>query len=482
MKRYKTWYWLGATLLYSALFYDQSAGVNFLIFNVALVGTVFGLQPKLRAQRAVKAIAAGCLLTAVAIVWHPTWPAILMNIVSLMGLSGLSYQPKGSLIVGLVNSGYSLVATAFRQTFGRLTNVPTPGKPSTTVTAGITADKLVSRGAPVLIVALFFVLYTQASPAFSALFANISLDFISGWWMMFTLFGAYLLLSFFYPSTIRSLSNADLNTPDELVRRRRKTITGFNPVGLRYEYRSGWMLFVMLNALLFFFNAVDMFYVVSMQLPEGVTYTAFVHQGVYTLIASVILAIIIVMFFFRGNLNFLKNNRRLKQMAYVWTAQNAVLILTTAAKTSGYVAAYGLTHKRIGVYVYLLLTLIGLVTTYLKVRDVKTNWFLFRRNAWYFYAVLVVFSWVDWTRVITQFNLAHYDQGKLGMHYLVDLPYSNLDLLVEAQNTHPLELDSYSRDQITQSLDRFKRREQREGWLSWNHTDYMIGQRLQRVR
>ena len=480
MKRTKLVAWLSATLLYSYLFYNHSAGINFLILNVVLIALVFFLQPGLRTRKSVVAIAAGCLLTAINVAWHPTWAALLMNIVSLMGLSGLSRQPEGSLVVAWVNSSYSLVASGIRHTFGRfvpLTGLITPSEPKapTTVAAGITVDKLVSRSVPILGVAVFFVLYTQASPAFSALFTGISLDFISVWWVVFTLFGAYLLLVFFYPMAIRALTRADQAALDALERHRRSTPGTFNVIGLRYEYRSGWLLLVMLNALLLFFNAVDIFYLITVRLPEGITYSAFLHQGVNTLIASVVLAIVIVMYFFRGNLNFLRNNRRLKYVAYLWIAQNAVLVVATAVKNFSYVSEYGLTYKRIGVYVYLLLTLIGLVTTYVKVRDIKSNWFLFRKNAWIFYGILVLFSLVSWSRVITQYNLAYLEKKSIDVDYLLSLSSTNLDLLAKAQSTYAFH--PYQTQRIREKIDYFREQERTEEWPSWNYSEYVLYQR-----
>ncbi len=108
---------------------------------------------------------------------------------------------------------------------------------------------------------------------------------------------------------------------------------------------------------------MDITYLSAGELPEEVTYTEFVHQGVNVLIISVVLAIAMVMYFFRGNLNFLSNSQRLTYAAYVWIVQNAVLMVATAVKNTEYIERFGLTHKRIGVYVYLLLTLIGACTT-----------------------------------------------------------------------------------------------------------------------
>ena len=146
--------------------------------------------------------------------------------------------------------------------------------------------------------------------------------------------------------------------------------------------RGGYCL-PLLNGLLLFFHISDIFYLITDRLPEGMSYTEYLHQSVNTLILSIVLAIAIVMYFFRGNLNFWQNNRRLKTLTYLWIAQNGVLVLTTAYKNFLYIEGWhGLTHKRIGVYVYLLLTMIGLITTYIKVEKVKSNWYLFRQNAW----------------------------------------------------------------------------------------------------
>ena len=476
--------WLGATLLYGYLFYDQSAGINFLLFNVALLAALFALHPTLRQQRAAVTVAVGCLLTALNVVWHPTWPAVLMNLISLLGLAGLSAHPESSLLVAWINSGYSLVASFWKHTLGRLISRPelvttdSNGKSTPPAAAGITAGKVVSQFVPLLVVALFFLLYTQASPAFSALFDQLSLDFISGWWVIFTLFGAYLLLTVFYPTAIRPLVRIDLATADELTRQRRTHPYGFNPVGLRYEYRSAWWLFMMLNGLLFVFNAVDIYYLITARLPEGVTHADFVHQGVNTLIASVVLAIAVVMYFFRGNLNFFQKGAHLRTAAYLWIVQNAVLIGATASKNFSYIGEYGLTHKRIGVYLYLLLTLIGLITTYIKVREVKTNWFLLRRNAWLFYTMLVLFSSVDWSRAITRYNLAHLSSAEVDVEYLIYLSDTNLDLLERAQRERTLP-DRQTRN-IQERITYFIKQEDREGWLSWNYAEHLVYQRLRR--
>ena len=479
MRQLRLWCWLGATLLYGYLFYNQAIGVNILLFTVALVTAVFALQPALRYQRTVVALAVGCLFTGILTAWHPTWATIIMNAFSLLAFSSLSQRPQVSMVATVVHAAYSMVASFFQHVFRPATAADNTSNESATVaTAGITFDKLVSYGAPLLVAAVFFVLYLEASPAFSALFTNLSLDFISLGWVLFTMFGGYLLFAFFYPLVVKPLAEADEAAADQLVRQRRSPLGLFNPVGLRYEYQAGGLLFALLNGLLLLFNTVDAFYLLTLRLPEGVTHTAFLHQGVYALIISVVLAIGVVMYFFRGNLNFLQNNRWLRYAAYGWIGQNALLVVLTGIKNFNYIDEYGLTHKRVGVYVYLLLTLIGLATTYLKVRDKKSNWFLFRKNAWAFYAVLLLYSTIDWTRAIAKYNISRFDSKRVGVEYLLRLSDAHLDLLEEARHTYnlPFEQDI----EIKSRVRHFLKQERREEWLAWNYRDYVLMQRLRK--
>ena len=250
-------------------------------------------------------------------------------------------------------------------------------------------------------------------------------DLISFGWLFFTLSGFWLVFSFFNPTEITKLVNFDENTPDNLLREKtgkdHQIKRDFSLLHLKYEYKTGWLSFGLLNLLILLFNFIDIFYLLSGQLPNDVSYSAFVHQGVNTLILSIVLAITLVMYFFRGNLNFFRNNRKLKIMAYLWILQNILLLGATAYKNGLYIAEYGLTYKRIGVYCYLLLALAGLITTYIKVYQVKTNWFLVRKNAWIFYAVMIIATFFNWARIVTAYNLDKF-QGEKNRYSLPDFP------------------------------------------------------------
>jgi hypothetical protein len=236
----------------------------------------------------------------------------------------------------------------------------------------------------------------------------------------------------------------------------------------------------LLNGLLFLVNGLDVYYLlISKTLPEGVEYAQYVHQGVYALLFSIVLAIAVILYFFRGNLNFYTRNSSLKWLAFTWILQNIVLVCTTAGKTSLYIAEYSLTHKRIGVYVYLLLTVIGLVITFIKIYAVKNNWFLFRKTAWAFYAVLILATAINWSRLITGYNLSHLTTLKeVDIAYLVYLPQTNTDQLVDLLQSDTQKLTDTQKKAIEQKRASFLERYSRQEWQSWNYNEYSIAEKL----
>ncbi|MEM9832453.1 MAG: DUF4173 domain-containing protein [Bacteroidota bacterium] len=470
MKKIKNLLWISTSLLSSFLFYGQGVGLNFLLYSLLFVAITFVLYPALRQSTSGWFIALGYLLTAMSIVWHHSWLAILLHLFSFIALAGFCAYPKTSLGVALPNGFYATVLSFWRGEWL---------KQDEKSSNRLTPARVISWIVPIFITVLFLVLYIGANPAFAALFTHTKIEIVSLGRVLFTIFSAYLLLAIFYPTSIDSLIQLDQRTPNQLLRRRagnrRRT---FNPIGLKHEYRSGWLLFILLNGLLLLFNAVDAYHLGTGKLPVGVTYSEYVHQGITALILSIVLAISIVMYFFRGNLNFYHRSQQLKWVTYAWIAQNALLVLATAYKNSLYIGAYGFTQKRLGVYIYLLMTLIGLFFTYAKVREIKTNAFLLRYTSWAFYAILVGLTLVNWPRVITKYNLTYLPAEQIDFRYLSHLSNHNLDLLSEELNNPAHPMPDYTRQYIIDKIDRFHKTEIQQDWRSWNYADERVAIKL----
>jgi hypothetical protein len=122
---------------------------------------------------------------------------------------------------------------------------------------------------------------------------------------------------------------------------------------------------------------------------------------------------------------------------------------------------------------------IGLVITYIKIHRVKNNWFLFRKTAWAFYAILIVATMVNWSRLITHYNLSHLTNFKeVDIAYLVDLPQTNTAQLVHLLEVAPQRLTEAQKTAINEKKGLFQARYNEQGWQSWNYDDYQIAKHL----
>ena len=419
------WILLISVCLYSFLFYEQSAGINFTIFSLLLVSSLFIKDKPLLKSPNWHFAAIGSIVTAILVGYYGNTLCVIANVISLSYLSAMSVSPNSSLLMGLLFSAYSYCSSLifmFIAYIERKAN-PEPDQKNNST------KKVVLIMIPIIVTAIFFFMYRASNALFNDLVSKINFDFISFSWIAFTLGGFILLYGFFYHRKISTLAAIDENASNNLDPQNNKTISLFGKkLGLDEEEFSGRIMLILLNVLLLLVNCLDInFLFIDGKLPKNVSYSEFVHQGIGMLIASILIAIAIILFYFRGALNFYKKNRTLKLLAYFWIIQNAFMLLSTAFRNEMYINEYGLTYKRVGVYVYLLLTLIGLLTTIIKIFKSKSNHFLFRINGILFYSLLVVSCFFSWDDVITSFNMkkAHW----LEKNYLLELSETNLPQL-----------------------------------------------------
>ncbi|MBC7862825.1 MAG: DUF4173 domain-containing protein, partial [Bacteroidia bacterium] len=369
------------------------------------------------------------------IVWKGTTLAVIANVVSLILLAASSINPTSSVILNLFFSAYSIggsfvfiilriVDPYFREKKETVEEEVKKGN-------GFTWKKFLTFFLPFVLLIIFFVIFRAANPLFKKFTNDINLDFISLPWIGFTLSGFLLVCGFFYQYRIKVIDNWEGNKPKRLAFFENQKVLKFIN-----EKNAALFLFGMLNLMLLFINGVDLNYLyLGAGLPEGITHSDFVHNGVGMLILSIIIAVSLLLFFFRGNINFDETAKILKIMVYIWIAQNIFMIVSTILRNNIYVAEYNLTYKRIGVYVYLTLTIVGLLTTFYKISDKRNNWFLFRANSLAGILLLVFCSAIDFDLLITQFNITKAkDISSLDKTYLISLSETNLPELFAIRN------------------------------------------------
>ena len=173
-------------------------------------------------------------------------------------------------------------------------------------------------------------------------------------------------------------------------------------------------------------------------------------------------AIVIILYFFRGNLNFHKENKNLKVLTVLWIVLNIILILVTTYKNFIYVSFHGLTYKRIGVFVYLLLSLIGLITTFIKVYATLNFWFLCRRNVSIGFVILLISTTINWDKLITKYN-TKYAQNT-DYDYLVSLSDNNTFLLKKIVENTPNKPSLTAQNKIENKYDQYCKKLESNNW------------------
>jgi hypothetical protein len=485
---------VAATALYSFLFYQQSYGINFLLFTLVLIILLIIRNKDVLQKKYWLLAAGGSILSGLCVSYYGNTLSFIANITSLSLLSAYSIGAS-SLLFALLFAFYSYASSLFFMFINRLEKTQ---EEETTPSPSVKRSMLIVI--PVLIALLFFFMYRGSNILFNEFAKKINFDFISWSWIIFTLGGFILLYGFFRHRVISVFSGFDERAANEIDRQNTNTISLFGKkLSLADENFSGITLFILLNSLLLIVNGLDFnFLFVDGKLPAGLGYSEFVHQGIGMLITSILIAIFIILFYFRGALNFYEKSPLLKFLAYLWILQNVFMLFSTAMRNDMYIAEYGLTYKRIGVYVYLFLTAIGLCTTLLKVGQAKSNMFLFRINSWLFYGVLLASSLFNWDGIITDFNI--HKANQLEKRYLVGLSYVNLPELyrLQADSLHKhREFDMASEEysvtdsrtsleynfnkELSRKLFFFVSARDRTGWRSWSYLGQKVSSELEEM-
>lgn len=441
------WSLLVSAILYSFLFYQETAGLNFLLFNVMLIALLLYRNYHLLKSKVWISVAASALVSSFFIFSYGSALSLVANVCSLLILSALSINTRTSFLTGIAltcSSVLSSILVIYLDWIERKksTDNDTSQRPFYV--------KIFLVIIPLLISIVFFFFYQNANPLFYNFTKNINLDFLTIGWFFFTYGGVLLLYGFFHNKIFNTLREIDLCASQELTRElaaRPNLLNGLMRIGT--ENSSAVILLALLNILLLSVNILDLHFLwFDGTLPKGIDNKAFVHDGIGTLITSILTAILILLFYFRGELNFYSKNKWLKMMAYTWIAQNAFMLFSTAYRNNMYIQESGLSYKKIGVYVYLMLTLIGLFTTFIKIRNCKTNWYLFRINAAYYFYILVFSCIINWDLIITNYNIAKNtkEHKKLEKYLLLDLSYKNIPQLLNLPDSLALKDDWKARD------------------------------------
>lgn len=468
--------WILGALIYVQLFYHAYLGLNVTVFALIAIGAAYLSYPGLWQERASQWLAAALLSSAVLVAWRNSDLSILAFFLCFLAFSGhLHRRPIRFLwfagLLGITKLLGSPVAALYRLVRSWQ---PLEYRP-------------VLRWAPFAVLPIglglaFGTIYYHANPQFAAFWQR----FWPGSWIHFSwnveqvllfIFGCFILGGLVWPSLWGDLLK-EWEAPFKpfLKRKRGSPKPEVGILGLKREYQTGVFSLAVLNGLLFVANLADLRFVwVNYGQATPQELSQYVHEGTYLLILSILMAMGVLLWFFRGNLNFLPDNERLRWLAHLWLAQNAMLAFSVGLRNWQYVAHSGLAYKRLGVFGFLVATLGGLWLVYLKTREKRTVTFVLQRLAQMGMVLLLLYSTVNWDRVITRYNIRQAAPGSLDAYFLIsEVPPVNLPTLWEER--HRLQTAAgwtdKELDHHLKYVSRRLKKHYRPGWRSWNYTTY----------
>lgn len=421
-------------LLFSTLFYGKSIGLNLFLFSITTLIVLFANNKDDFKSKRTIIYSSLYLATGLAVFFHDSSVAIIANFVSFFTLIGLLSEKKSSIYVNWLNGLYTTIAGLFHRNFS--INEVTQKVESKKDIDFMHLAKLIFI--PAVIVIIFIGLYQNGNPLFNDLIDKIDFSFINIQWLLFAGLGYYLFSNIHKPVEVEPATELDLKTGNTLTQ-----TSKFSIPKLKQENQLGIILISLLNVLIVIFLITDITFILTNLDIRASVFSTQVHSGINALIASIVMAIIILLYVFRGNLNFYKDNKTVKRLAFTWIILNAILVCSITIKNGQYIYYFGLTYKRIGVLIYLTLAITGLITTLLKIDKVKNIWYLLRLNTKAAFVVLILASTVNWDYHITNYNFNY--AKSIDLNYLIDLSNNNTFLLKEKAEAQSLNQDNIQR-------------------------------------
>lgn len=420
--------WVVITLLYTVLFHNAGAGINQLLFSIVAVTSCYLLFQQGKTTTRFLIISAAVLSSGAATFWYGTDLPIYANRIALLMLPIIAAYENSSFFSSLISGIYTTVLGVFLLFIKKIKRENTS---TDLADAGHILKRIILLMAAIGIALIFLLLYAFINPIMANALQKINFDFLSVDLLYVIICGVAVALLFVYPIYLRKLNQYD--NSDNTLSPIEKNSWFRKILSVDGELFLGTSLLILVNLFLLFSNSLDIYYhILVRQLPAEVSLSEYVHSGAESVIVAIVLATLILLYFFRNELNFYAKNKLIVSAAYIWILQNIVAVFFAANRNILYIQDYGLTYKRIGLLFFFLLCICGLITVFIKIKTKKNIWYLFTTNYVIAFAVLSIALWIDWDNVITSFNLNHFQHEKkmeIDERYLVGLSHTNLPQL-----------------------------------------------------
>jgi hypothetical protein len=326
------------------------------------------------------------------------------------------------------------------------------------------ANKLIIWIVPVVLVAIFTMLFALANPLIGdwlsyidlwAFIRLVNFNRLIFWLLMLVAIWPFIFICI--PLKPRENTSDDIDQSKDVPRE-------YNFFGRASILRA----VLLCNALFAIQTATDIIYLwIGVTLPDGVTYASYAHRGAYLLIVTALLAGGFVIAAMRPG-SAAERSPTVRFLVYIWIAQNVLLVLSSALRLEAYVEVYSLTWWRTAAFVWMFLVAAGLIAIIARMALNRPNMWLVSTMLYASMATLYVCGLIDIPYLMAQYNVAHCCEltGKgtsLDVAYVIGLGPSAIPALDVYRRRIPLsDPQKYDRQQLVDELSRDK-----DNWRSW---------------
>jgi hypothetical protein len=496
------------TILFNFIFWNESLGINTLLFTIFILSGLWFLERDSFETRSVRITAFVVLLLSFLVVLHNSLIVRVIYSINFCIMVGLVQERQIRFLGCALLLFTTNLFSGIKDLSLILKELPLL-KGSERVSQALKLSFL-----PVLILPIFYGIYYLANPQFAALSSEFWTA-IGNWFsfdldpfrILFFIMALAIVAAVFLKNKSLNVLSFEQDKTDTLnasdYAEKSFTLFAFDE---KNAYRTTLMLMISLNILLLFNNLLDFNYVWlgGAEAKTAAELKQYVHEGTYILIVGIVLALVVLQIIYKGSLNFTHNTQMLKALSFAWLGQNALLAVSVGMRNWQYIDHYGLAYKRIGVFIFLSLVLYGLWLMYLKINEKRTLFFFISRGTWAIYTVMTAACFVDWDVFITKYNLNVATKTQS-----IDIPFllytvsdKNLYLLyeykeklIEKMPNKPFAEPEYWKSQAPEFIDQavkvdfleyflaqkrsnFEKKIKGTTWLSWNYPDYRNAQFL----
>ncbi len=471
--------------------YPGGAGVGAL-FIVTGIG-LLSLTKNARALNPL--IAAALVLVSAAAAWNNWWLLVVTGWLSVIAFAIKLHQPQWRItelvwaaLWTALTAPLKLVVHALR-----CAGVAVQARPGEVLPRGPIRWRVVLI--PLLVVALFILIFVQANPIIEQVVSDIS-EQLGKWFRWLNrLFTAPRILSWLgwllvFAALIRPAINPWVA---DLMARRNETLRPpRHPAPDRGDYSAALATLISVNVLFLVFNIVDHVYL--HQLPEGTTYSKHAYKGCFWLTMGLALSTIVIGAAFKRRLNFHPRAGALRALSYVWALQNVALAVGALRRLEMYIGYNGLTRARIVGLYGVLLVVAGLALMVWKVYRAKNFTWLVRRDALALWVAVVLLALTPRDYVCAKYNTAQILSGNLRplvlLHGQCHSPESYPPMIALLDYEHPeeqnkVEMEALVRRGVAGFLGRqlrWLRHTKPKNWTQWQGARGWALRRLEAVR